>query len=1018
MAADSDWKVVFQDDFKRAQIGTDWTESPKSTIVNGRMHLDGLVNPIINQHFKPDVRLEFDAWALDGIPPCDISATMLVGPDITWGYLCGFGARWNHANHLMGPGVNFTDLHPSMLIEHGKKYHCIAQVEGKHISYTVNGHVLFDVKADDPIGGPGCDQIGLITWTGMDVDNVKVFERITPTPDSPKVIDSIPDGPIYRDGRTLKIRAGAETPALQSAIDTFNSGDIDGALKQFKAMGGTLPALLGQSYVLGDLAYVEKFKHPEFVKLSDDFTAAVKANPNDKVLADYALLAKWFARFEMRRNSMSTVSAIRLRTVGSKNNPFYYKSRFYQARYHYWDGMEGGNSAMRNEAVGWMQEMKDLWPENSVLRQYAGEKVLWGDNFIADTQRHPAWAAYLREAYARDIAIMQRFFIERQDDQGGLGGGYGDDCELMRTWMQISAISSASEPSRQGIQNLAQGIWDNELVDGFSKQMSDVEHSAEPSADMLPGMLFLRWGDPLWVERNMHTMKTLKETYMGIDKLGYPRFQAAIYGGGVIERTLMGGGDNGYNGRPMKHFIWSGWQGNNEAKDWFVRWGDGWRAITMSQIGDKMSGIAPPTIWYPSASISPPHNEYKWWDETKNYFNGAGMIEDVFLASYYFSHDKKFLEPVQAALDMGTQGPLPKNTKPGSKEAQIASCLPIVGNMQTEQSKTSLYRWLTGDTAYDEYIMRFAEPTQKFRVNGDLDTYMKSFQYAAEGLRNNLEIQTTEVLSTDRAALGSPLDIFGAYTGAVTGMRDAATPTFSVTYNTPSTDFAALVMTATTDRLRVWLYNFDDKPMPVGLKLWRLKPGSYTLNQGEQLPGEQKDVYRYAWGDPTTVTVIHRAEGPTVTVPSGKVWCVDLRLKKQIDVPATAPDMAIGNNDIVETTKGINVTVHNIGNADAKPFTVELQYNDGSIGWKTILEQTVTSLPCPKNFVPSTKTLTFDNLINSDNRFASSSKIKPYDIRTENYRIVIDPQDKQYEGCETNNILEKKPTVHSITIKF
>ena len=180
--------------------------------------------------------------------------------------------------------------------------------------------------------------------------------------------------------------------------------------------------------------------------------------------------------------------------------------------------------------------------------------------------------------------------------------------------------------------------------------------------------------------------------------------------------------------------------------------------------------------------------------------------------------------------------------------------------------------------------------------------------------------------------------------------------------------------------------------MPVGLKLWRLKPGSYIINQGEQIGGEDQMLKRYKWEEAKTVKITHKAEGPTVMVPPGKVWCVDLRLDQPISVPATAPDMAIGKTDVASTKDGMKVTVHNIGNADAKPFTVALQQKVNG-AWKTVSEQTVSSLSMPKNFVPSTKTVAFKTTAKSG------------------YRIAIDSSDKQYELCETNNsmTINQKP---------
>lgn len=988
-AAETPWKLVFQDDFDRAELGADWDVEPGMSIINGRMRLVGTIDAKINRHFKPDIRLEFDGWAVEGIPPCDMSVT-LCGGEVGMGYLLGFGAQNNHANHLIGPGVHFVDHSPPFVIEQGKKYHCVAQKEGKHISYVVNGTTLFDVTTDDPLGGPGFDVAGILAWTGLDIDNVRVYERETAHPDAPRTLESIPDGPLYREGRKLVIRAGAaSTPALQSAVAAFNDGRIDDALKQFRSMGGTLAGLLGQAYALGDLGYVEKYKHPEFEALAKDFEAAGAARPDDTVLANYALLAKWFATLKMARSGEAAVATIRFRHLGEKNNPFFYKARMYEARYKYWNGAEGGDHKAMDEARDWMAALKTMWPDNIILREYTGDDVPWGEQYNADTTRHPAWAAYLREAYVRQVEFMHHFINERQDAEGAFGGGYGDDCEMMRTWMQIAAISTAAERARMGIQNLAEGIWKHELTyDGYAG-MSDVEHSSEPGADMLPGMLFIRYGDPLWVERNLLACKTIKTTYMGIDANGYPRFQSSTFGGGEVERTTLGGGDSGYCGRPMKHFIWEAWRGNPDARDWFARWADGWRALTMKEIDGKMVGVIPYNVWYPSGSICAPVKGATWWDPKLNYIVRSDMIVDVFLAAYSLTEDPKFLRPYQLGMQYGSLGPIRRPPAPeGSREWQIASMIGYSGNMSTEQCKAAVYKWLTGDPAYDDFILAYGDRTQIYRVNGDLDAYMKSFQAAASGLRYNLDLQTTEVLSTDRCGLPHALAVFGAYTGAQTGMRDAATPSFSITYDTPTMNFAALVTEATRERLRVWLYNFEDEPMPIGLKLWRLKPGSYIVSQGEQVPGERECIHRYRWEDPQTVKILRRAEGPTITVPPGKVWCVDLRLDEPIDVPALAPDLAVAPRDVARTDRGLTITVHNVGNADVTAFDVAVQTKNDA-RWTTVATKRCAGLNWPKDLTASATTVE----VPLDQPAAQGE-----------WRILLTPGDGQFDLNESNNL--------------
>jgi hypothetical protein len=558
----------------------------------------------------------------------------------------------------------------------------------------------------------------------------------------------------------------------------------------------------------------------------------------------------------------------------------------------------------------------------------------------------------------------------------------------MRTWMQIASISTGTPKVADGIQRLADGSWDNAMKDGFEKGIGDVEHSAEPSADTLPGMMLLRYGDPLYVERNMQSAKTIKERFMGIDEKGYPRFISTEFGADGVNTHTRAGGDTGYHARAMKHFIWLGWWGNPEAKDWFVRWADGWRAATMAQTDTKPPGLPPSTIWYPSGDIFPPVEGVPWWDEKWNYYGSLGLgnkVHDSLLAAYYLSGDPKFLKPFQTLMDEATRGPLREGAAPGTKEW---CCQAMVH--WADPDRTSLYKWLTGERAYDEYTLRGGEPAQKYRVDYDLAAYHQSFRRTAESLRTNLELQTTEVLSTDRAALSGALTVFGAYTGAVQDLRDASTPTWAVTYETPDENFAAVVTESTPKRLRVWLYSFRDGDTRIGLRVWQLRPGRYVLNQGALLDGEKPNQHRYDWIAPESVRIMHRADTVYVNVPPHRTWVADLRLDTPIAVRKAAPDLAVAPRDLERRADGLRVTVHNIGNAGSKPCTVALQKGNGD-RWTTVAEETVRAIPAPKDFVPST-----------------AGVILPFGTPEAStaYRVVLDPDDRQYELCETNNARE------------
>ena len=168
----------------------------------------------------------------------------------------------------------------------------------------------------------------------------------------------------------------------------------------------------------------------------------------------------------------------------------------------------------------------------------------------------------------------------------------------------FAAISTGPEQARAGIQKLADGVWKT-LKDGYDPGIGDVEHSSEPSADTAPAMLLLCYGDPLYVERNMLSCRTIKERFMGIDANGYPRFISSEFGAGGVNRQPQAGGDTGYHARAMKHLLWQAWWGDPVAHDWFARWADGWRAKTAARIAAASPAATrtesmppkPPCIW-------------------------------------------------------------------------------------------------------------------------------------------------------------------------------------------------------------------------------------------------------------------------------------------------------------------------------------------------------------------------------------------------------------------------------------
>lgn len=989
LAQNANWSLAFEDDFDRAEIGPDYrlTRGERLEIEDGRLLVVGSGGTaMLQRSFPPDVRVEFECEAWPERPVCDLS-TILNSV-----YLLGFGARGNMANHLKGPNADFTDHDPPFLIEVGKKYRMIAQREGRRITYTVNDTVILDVTSDALLGGQSFDQIGFITWGGMLVDRLRVFVRDEPHPETPNYITALPGLPFERVGGEVRAVAADVPEAAQRALDLLNRGRYEHARQAFEDLEDVTLWLAGMACLYGDPDYYERpcygrlgneSDFGEFGAFADLWRAQAEAHPDNEVLQAYLPAVESFGRLVFSRSG--SYDATILTGLGESGNPFYHKARMFEARYLFWNGKEGGNNVVMERAREQMRELMKTWPENRILNEYAGQPVPWAEELNADVENHPAWAAYLREAYARAIAVMERFCELRQYQNGQFGGGLGDDVEMMRKWVPIAAISNGSTRILDGIASLTEGVY-AVCPRGFNEGIDDVEHSAEPTADTFPTMMVLAYGDPRYYEMNLHSARTIHDVMMGIDEKGYPRFKATDIGARGYNPNLIGGGDTGYHARAMKHYFYLAWYGNNDARDWYLRWVDGWRNTTLIDEPNKPAGLIPGTIWYPSGSYYPPNGEVWFSPKAANYYGTlglGGMINQSFLAAYSLSGDRKYLQPFQLIMDQATYGPYePGDAEPPSMEWVYPKQAQMAG-----REVTSLYRMLTGERVYDEYTKRFGTAPQLYDIDQNLDRYLGQFESAARDLRTNLWYWSTEVMSTDRLHLPSVEAIWGAYSGAISTFVDAEVPTMGVTYETPDANFAALVTENHPDRLRVWLYSFWDEPTDINLKLWRLTPGHYLLNQGQIERGEQSFQNRYHWIKPQRVAVLHRADTVTVTLPPKTVWVVDLRLDETVAVPDRAPDLALHRRDVQVGGGRVTVTVHNIGTADAGAFTVRLmQDKDGES--KVLASSSVASLPAPANYQPSTVEVVFN--------------VDAGDL-PDNWIVQLDPDDAVFELTKSNN---------------
>ncbi len=989
-AAQPEWTLVWQDDFNRSDLGPDWREIGKQSqtrVADGRLEIygKGRASVISARAFPPDVRFEFDGGVLPGQPPCDLSPALCCNE--WWGRACGyhlaFGSSWGKQNVLLSPrGRLVLDDHPAYRLEANKRYHMVAIKEGARVSLSADDHLLLSYDDPDPLGGPGFDRIAITTWSGVWVDNVRVYApKSRSVRDVPWLV-KLPPLPLTVTHGRMAAGQGVDAREVAAAIEAFNAGDLQRAYELFIALPDSLLKAAGLAGCLGHLDYEMEAGQGEslaelFLRLADAAPQAEQTGLRACALAarlrddEKRQIAGKQEKKQKDKNPGKTqekqkdvrcskVNGLRLMEIGPENNPYYWRARYDIARFLYWTAAEGNDAGTRELSRRQFSEILSELPDHSVSRQYTGQQVPWGPEFSQRPQGTPVWAAALREAYGRNAAILEWWIKHRQKPDGTLGGGIGDDVEIFRSWQPLAAISTGTPVVREGIARLCDGVWNNPAQqNGLWGGIMDVEHGAEYTADTQPVMVFLDYGEPGYYERNLLATRQIREVLTGVNQRGKRQFKSIDVGGKGVGDVPEHQADVPYHARAMKAVMWLAWAGNPAARELFLDWSKLWLDAAMSQEGGKPAGVVPVAVWYPSGSIIRPSG--KWWEAQLGwtYYEwpfSTFMALDAFNCAYYFTHDPTYLIPMQRMLDLAWSSPrrAVEGLTTGSPEwvTAMLQAYPQIGE------SIPGYRWVSGDRAYDENLLAAARDEEtriaakayvRYLIDHDLDAFGAAIEKQTESRRYNFELQTREVLATDRA--GIPVDdIFGAYTGAARRWSDMGLPSCAVTWVAEDTTFAALVQATSYQRLKLKLYQFKDKPVRLGMRLWQLVPGRYELVAGPE--EESASGLRFVEAGSRTFDLRYRGQIEYVDVPPRRTCSVDVRLVQPAPPAEARPDLAVGREDVTVIPGSgdnieVKVRVHNIGSADAGPARVALFAE--TAGGKPLAETALPPIPAPND---------------------------------------------------------------------
>lgn len=638
--------------------------------------------------------------------------------------------------------------------------------------------------------------------------------------------------------------------------------------------------------------------------------------------------------------------------------------------YHGWVEEHEARLLARSDEC--FQELLSYYPQHRTLLTFLGVK------FCPDQERKlqaqadvPAWALESVKAMQGLQRLLHYWVQNRQADNGEFGGKYDDDVEMLR-WWPVSRLALNDSLALLGMERLVNGIWHSGwIANGFSAKVRDVEHAAEPVADTQPMMIGLDYGNPVYVERCMQSVKGLRDLWTGINQKGHRHFKSSWYSATQMDQRPPRDCDVPMNTRTVQALRWLAWYNRHPFAMQFLReWCDAWLQDCLRTDRGKPAGVVPPAIRFDDDAVSPYGDAWHQPNMFWSYYNFSGGHQMLlqFLAAYDLFHDAKYLQPVETAIRLLKQYPnAAEDTVTAGSEAWVAQRL---AHSSALGEILEVWRMVTGHTHEDSLLSRFGSDYVKFVISQKPSLLAANAKGMSESLLCQGELLTVEGYFTDRIDIAdhrqaknwAAAHLESMYTGV--SFNDGFYPFYPLTWYGLDEEMTALVLSAAPERMRVLVWNPFRETRPVTLALWRLQPGIYSLSQGVDadwnLEMDRVEIHE-------SLAIAQRPFLLKTILSAGSATCIDLKRQKGFAVADEhpLPDLALGPQDIRVQAQSnsnrytVSITVHNIGSAGARNVQVVLHSRVAKQADKILCRQMIPVLDAPLDLEPRVHTVHF-----------------------------------------------------------
>ncbi len=242
-------------------------------------------------------------------------------------------------------------------------------------------------------------------------------------------------------------------------------------------------------------------------------------------------------------------------------------------------------------ARGFFERYAKAFPENRIARMYLGEPIPWTKSYPV-VEGAPAWAATQRDSLEGLADIIAWWIDHRQRENGDYGGGWGDDCEMWRWWTPV-LIGFESDKIRAAQAKFSRAIMgQSHMQQGYTTQMSDVEHTAEDSADAITPMMHLDPDNPEWQARARRLAELMQTRWTGRNERGFLQFKSTYFTAEQVDPDPRRACDTVYHPRTVQPALLL-WQRTRDPQltALFSAWMDTWVDATARAEHGKPAGI-------------------------------------------------------------------------------------------------------------------------------------------------------------------------------------------------------------------------------------------------------------------------------------------------------------------------------------------------------------------------------------------------------------------------------------------